>query len=240
VSGGDKDGTTPLIRDNRKPVVFVAAGIFIFMILSRAQICAQQSDNPNLDSQFWPDTQANIRIAPNLNLVLFGTIRLGRNDSAFVNEQAGIGLNRVWGRYLSSSVQYRYIKSEPTPERQAREHRIHMDITPRIYLVHKFVLTDRNRVEWRDVNSRTSWRYRNRLQLERGMAFRQIKLIPYLAIEPYYDTRFKAWNRTQLFSGARVPITKHVTFDGFYMRQWDARVNPGFLHVIGAFWRLEF
>jgi hypothetical protein len=42
------------------------------------------------------------------------------------------------------------------------------------------------------------------------------------------------------YAGARVPLSKHVTFDGFYMRQWDARTKPGFLHVIGAYWRLEF
>ncbi len=37
----------------------------------------------------------------------------------------------------------------------------------------------------------------------------------------------------------RVPLTKHLTFDGFYMRQLDNRVRPGFLHVIGTFLRVE-
>lgn len=217
-----------------------AAGAIVLMAAAGTNILAQGLDDPTKDSQFWPDTQANIRIANNLNLVLYGTIRLGRDDKAVVNEQIGIGLNRTWGRYLSGAVQYRYINSEPTPDRQSRENRLHFDLSTRLSLIHKFVITDRNRFEIRRINAAGSWRYRNRVQLERSMAVRNFKITPYISVEPFYDSRFEEWNRTQLYTGARIPVVRHVTFDGFYMRQWDPRVKPGFLHVFGAFWRLEF
>ena len=97
-----------------------------------------------------------------------------------------------------------------------------------------------HRIEWRDINTRVSWRYRNRLQFERPLAISEHKLTPYVACEPMYDTRHRTWSRTQCYVGSRIPLNKHVTFDGFYMRQWDARANPGFLHVFGAYWRLEY
>ncbi len=205
-----------------------------------AQPRPKPDDDPRHDIQIWPDTQITLKLRPNFNLTFFGTVRAGRDSSAFVSEQAGIGVSRSFGRHFSSSFFYRYVNSEPTPDRQSREHRLFVDLTPRRALGWGLSLSDRNRIEWRDVNARISWRYRNRLQFERPLAVGEKKVTPYVAGEVMYDTRFHAWNRSQVLIGTRVPLSKHVTFDGFYMRQFDARVQPGFLHVIGAFWRLEY
>lgn len=202
-----------------------------------------QTNDPQRDSQIWNDTTVNIKLNSSLSLLLFGTVRLGRDDSALISQQAGIGLSRSFGKRFSAGINYRYIENEPTPTRSSAEHRIFTDLTPRTSLKFGINVSDRNRIEWRDINQRTSWRYRNRLQFERpfGIAYwRERKITPYIAGETMYDTRFDAWNRSQIYIGARLPLRKHVTFDGFYMKQWDARTRPGFLNVIGAFWRLEF
>lgn len=223
--------------------VSYAAGLVVCLLLlssGSSSVYAQRRDNPQRDSQFWPDTQLAINIRPQWKLILFGTVRLGRNDTAFVNEQVGVGVNRALGKHFSSGLFYRYINAEPTPGRQSREHRIGYEVTARRELGLGWLVQDRNRIEWRDINTRVSWRYRNRLQFERPLAISEHKLTPYVACEPMYDTRHRTWSRTQCYVGSRIPLNKHVTFDGFYMRQWDARANPGFLHVFGAYWRLEY
>lgn len=216
--------------------------ILLAMLLAclSSRAVAQRRDDPQRDSQIWPDVIATIKLDEKLSLVLFGTLRLGRDDSALVNKQIGIGLNRNLGRNLSAAVQYRYIKNEPTPNRLSTEHRLHTDLTPRKALKFGFNVSDRNRIEWRNINDNVSWRYRNRLQFERPFSLGESKITPYISGESMYDTRFHAWNRNQLYIGARVPILKHVTLDGFYMKQWDARALPGFLNVVGTFCRLEF
>lgn len=201
---------------------------------------AQRRDDAQRDSQFWPDTTATIKLDKNLSLVLFGTVRLGRDDTAQISRQGGIGLSRSFNRYLSGAVQYRFIHNEPTPNKLSNEHRIFAEVTTRMPLKFGFQISDRNRIEWRDINGQGSWRYRNRLQFERPFSVRDRKITPYIAGEPMYDTRYKTWNRTQAYLGARVPIVRHFTLDGFYMKQWDARTKPGFLHVIGTFIRLDF
>jgi len=205
---------------------------------------AQGANDPQRDSQIWPDTTVTIKLHHHFSLSLFGTIRLGREDSALISQQAGIGLARAFGKHFSAGVSYRYIENEPTPTRSSTEHRIFAEVTSRTPLKLGFNVSDRNRIEWRNINEAVSWRYRNRLQFERpvNLAFHghERKVTPYVAGESQYDTRYRTWNRNQLYVGARLPLTTHVTFDGFYMKQWDARTRPGFLNVVGAYWRLEF
>jgi hypothetical protein len=220
----------------------ITAVVALIAILSGAGATsfAQHRDDPFTDSQVWTETQISLRLRPDLRLIFIGALRLGRNNSAFINEQAGIGLSRSFGNHLSGAAYYRYINSEPTPDRQAREHRFTFDLTPRALLKWGFAMSDRNRIEWRDINGKVSWRYRNRLQFEHPIGIGERKIAPYIAGEIQCDTRYDTCNRSQAYAGARVPLTKHLSFDGFYMHQWDARTRPGFVHVIGAYWRLEF
>lgn len=201
---------------------------------------AQKADDPRRDSQTWPDVTATIKLDDKFSLILFGTIRFGRDDTALVSHQAGIGFSRKLGKYLTGGVQYRYVDNEPTPNRQSTEHRVFADLTPRVPLKFGFQVSDRNRMEWRNINDKVSWRYRNRVQFERPISVGERKITPYISGETMYDTRYDNLTRSQFFVGARVPIVKHFTLDGFYMRQFDARANPGFLHVVGTFIRLDF
>lgn len=212
----------------------------ILLAIANFRAIAQRRDDPQRDSQLWPDVITTIELNEKLSLVLFGTARLGRDDSALINKQLGIGLNRTLSKNLSTAFQYRFIKNEPTPNRLSTEHRLHADLTPRTPLKFGFQLSDRNRFEWRNINGNVSWRYRNRLQFERPFNIGERRITPYISGETMYDTRPANWTRNQLYVGARVPVVKHVTWDGFYMRQWDARTQPGFLNVVGTFIRLDF
>lgn len=201
---------------------------------------AQKADDPRRDSQIWPDITATIKLDDKYSLLLFGTIRVGRDDTALVSHQAGIGVSRKFNKYLSGTTQYRYVNNEPTPGRQSTEHRVFADLTPRAPLKFGFQISDRNRIEWRDINDKISWRYRNRPQIERPFSIGDRKITPYISGESQYDSRFDNWTRNQFYAGVRVPIVKHFTLDWFYMKQWDARSKPGFLHVLGTFIRLDF
>lgn len=215
----------------------------VLLICAWSSAFGQRRDDPQRDSQLWPDVTVTIRLEHNFSLFLFGTARLGRDDSAFVSRQAGIGFSRSFSKHFAGTLSYRYLENEPTPGRQSTEHRLFADFTPRTPLKYGFQVSDRNRIEWRDINAQVSWRYRNRLQFERPFNIsrsRERRITPYVAGETMYDTRFHAWNRNQIYIGARVPVVKHLTIEGFYMKQWDARTRPGFLNVVGAFWRFEY
>ncbi len=205
-----------------------------------AQALAQTPIDTEHDAQFWPDVQATFNLREEWSLFLFGTMRLGRDWATVTNEQLGFGAAKRFGPGLSTSLSYRHLHTEAVPGRHINEDRLFADLTPRRNLSKRVVLVDRNRFEWRRVNGQMMYRYRNRVQLERPVSVGEKRLTPYAAFEAFYDSRFRTWTRFQIYTGTRVPLSKHVTLDVFYMHQWDSRAIPGYIDVVGALWRLEF
>lgn len=200
---------------------------------------AQQIDGPHGDTQFWPDVQLSVNLRPRINFVFFGTIRSGHNISAIVDKQIGAGFNFKLGKYFSLSPNYRYLAAKPTSTRRTQEHRVFVDLTMRVPLGLGFSLSDRHRGEWRNVESLSFGRYRNRLQIERTLTLHDHKLTPYLADEINYDGRYHAWVRNRVYVGARLPVQKHLTLDSYYCKQNDGRARPGYLHLVGLIFRIE-
>lgn len=219
----------------------MAISLFFLSSPATAQQSQATDDDPRRDTQIWPDTQINIRLRPSqFRLTLFGTARIGRNDTAMISQQAGIGLSGSFGKYFTGAMFYRYVASEPAPDRQSTEHRFWLELTARVPIVADFTLVDRQRAEYREINHRISGRYRNRLQIERPLNIGEHwRVTPYVAGEGFYDGRFHQWSRFQYLFGSRLPVNKHLSFDTYYMRMLDTRARPGFLHVLGVATRVD-
>ncbi len=207
---------------------------------------AQSVDDTEHDAQLWPDVQVSFNLRQRWSVFLFGTMRLGRDWATVTNEQIGFGASKRFGPNLTTLVSYRYLHTEAIPGRHVNEHRVFGDVTPRFNLDRLgrlgrgFTLVDRNRFEWRRVNGAYMYRYRNRVQVERPVAVGERRLTPYTAFEAFYDSRFRTWSRFQIYTGTRLPLTKQISLDSFYMHQWDSRAIPGYIDVVGALWRIEF
>lgn len=214
--------------------------LILVLVVGALRARAQTADDTEHDAQLWPDVQVSFGLKNRWSVFLFGTMRLGREWTAVTNEQLGFGVTKRIGSGFGTTVSYRYLHTEAIPGRHVNEHRLFADATPRLELGRRLTLVDRNRFEWRRVNGSMMYRYRNRLQLERVVDFRERRLVPYAAYEAFYDTRFRAWSRHQLYTGTRLPLTRSVTLDMFYMHQWDQRAFPGYIDVVGALWRIEF
>jgi hypothetical protein len=89
-----------------------------------------------------------------------------------------------------------------------------------------FLLSDRNRGEMDWQNGDFSWRYRNKLKLERTFSARSYHLIPYLAAEPFYLSQYNKWSSTDLYAGCQIPVGKHVEFDTYYEHENNTGKKP--------------
>ena len=67
-------------------------------------------------------------------------------------------------------------------------------------------LTNRLRVDLRDINGENSQRYRVRLGAEWEERFDEHPFSPYASIEALYDTRYDKWSRLALKAGLETPI----------------------------------
>jgi hypothetical protein len=86
------------------------------------------------------------------------------------------------------------------------------------------LMIDRNRFELRSINNDGSWRYRNRLTIERQFRlFDQVRFTPYTTLEASYDSRYKTFNRIRATAGSKFPFFSAFMFDLYYAYSNDTR-----------------
>ena|ERR1700758_238080 len=117
---------------------------------------------------------------------------------------------------------YRVISAPNTPV----ENRALEAATIHFPFVGKIFAQDRNRVDLDWKNGSFTWRYRNRLWLQRGYEAGSFRFIPYVAAEPFYESQYGKWSSTDLYVGSLFPVGKKVQFDLYYEHENDTGKSP--------------
>ena len=101
-----------------------------------------------------------------------------------------------------------------------------MSVTFHLPLTARFLILDRNRadLDWKD--GKFTWRYRNKLTLERTVAIYSYHLIPYAAVEPFYESQYEKWSTTSIYAGTLLPVGKHVEFNPYYEHDNNTGKRP--------------
>lgn len=139
-------------------------------------------------------------------------------------------------KYLTFRAGYRYIITTDKPS----EHRVLLEATPRFPLPWTLLLSDRHRVELRVIEGRFSWRYRNRLTLERSFHVKRVSLTPFIRGEIFYDSRFDRWNQNSYSMGASFPVRHRLDLAPFYEHRNTSRSSPEHVNALGLTVSLYF
>lgn len=131
-------------------------------------------------------------------------------------------LDTTKSRPIVLETGYRIITAPDT----AVENRLIEAATLHYPLLNRVLITDRNRFDLDWQNGRFTWRYRNRLTLERAFAIRSFHFAPYVAAEPFYESQYGKWASTDLYAGSAFPIGKHVELDAYYEHENDTGKSP--------------
>jgi len=174
--------------------------------------------------EFWPELDVWHELQPNLNLFFFESITRSR-ETRYTDAQTAANIDFRWfpgaiyPLALSFRAGYSYsgeISENPEPY---REHRAIVDFTPRYSIAQDLILFDRNRVEFRWVNSDYSNRYRNRLRLEYRPTIREKIVNIYLSGEVVYDYSARRWVRNYIQTGIEVPLAWYISIELNFTRQ---------------------
>jgi hypothetical protein len=157
-------------------------------------------------------TQATI--GPSLQLYLKPLIKL-KKVKAF-------DLDDSKSRLLVLEVGYRYITAPDAPS----ENRMQVAVTSNFPLKAGFSLSDRNRADLDWKSGIFTWRYRNKLTLDRTFAIRSYHFIPYVAAEPFYESQYSKWSTTSLYAGSLFPVGKHVQFNTYFEHDNNTGKHP--------------
>lgn len=170
------------------------------------------------DAQFLPEVDAHLTLNSHVRVYLqakddreggdphqftFGpSIQLYLKPLIKLKSVTLFDLDDAKSRPLVLESGYRIITAPNTPN----ENRAIEAVTCHFPLFVGILLTDRNRADLDWKNGSFTWRYRNKLTLERTFAIRSYHFIPYLAAEPFYESQYKKWSATDLYAGSLFPV----------------------------------
>jgi hypothetical protein len=122
------------------------------------------------------------------------------------------------------------------------EERIVLEATARYTLVRGAVVSNRLRTDLRFVsNNPFSWRFRERLAVERTFAVSGHHFTPYLRAEIYYDRKPAKWSKTAQDAGLTFPLAKRIEFEAYYEHENDTAQAPNHqLQTLGLILHLYF
>ena len=124
-------------------------------------------------------------------------------------------------RALVLEAGYRYI----TAPGAVSENRLQTMATSHFPVKAQFLISDRNRADL-DWKNGFTWRYRNKLTIERTFAVHSYHFIPYAAAEAYYESQYAKWSTTDLYAGCLFPVGKYVQFDPYYRHENNTGKAP--------------
>jgi hypothetical protein len=197
-------------------------------------------------SEFWPEFDTYVNLSSRTRLFFVAALsgdqdtknvqgEFGPNIDFFVRPFARARLRDAdpsKSKLLTFRVGYRYL---PTLRGTGgTENRGVVEMTPRFNLPLDILLSDRNRVDLRGIRGQDfSWRYRNRITLERNFVIKTYVFTPYLRGEFFYDSRYEKIAKNAFTVGSVFPLTKHTEFEVYYEDQRDSSTSPNF-HIRGA------
>ena len=223
--------------------------VFLFLLLTGTHaVYAQDSTTRR---EFWPEVDVYITVKPKVRLYLTGTISKTVEDGELRDAQGyegqiGVHVDYIPNKHVILRTGYRYGTAVGNNSDPFKEHRLLTEQTLRHLLPGDLLLSDRNREDFRFVNGDFSFRYRNRVTLEREVhLFKGRSITPYASGEIFYDTRYNTWNRNRFAVGVqqslrRGPLRKmllperQIILDLYYMRQNDSRSDIPHVNAIGA------
>ena len=143
-------------------------------------------------------------IGPSLQLYL--------KPLAKLKEMRAFDLDDAKTRFLVLETGYRYLWEPNSPATD----RMIVAATLNFPMKAGFSASDRNRADLNWKNGNFTWRYRNKLTVERTVAIRSYHHIPYVAVEPFYESQYGKWSTTALYAGSLFPVGRHVQFNLYY------------------------
>jgi hypothetical protein len=190
------------------------------------------------DTQFLPEVDAHLALNSSMRVYLqakddreggdpqqftFGpSVQFYRKPLVQLGNAAVFDLDNAKSRLLVLESGYRVITAPDTPPKN----RAIESVTFRFPLQWRTLLADKNRADLDWQNGALSWRYRNKLTLERTFTIRSFHFIPYVAAEPFYESRYSKWSTTDLYAGSLLPVGGHAQFDCYYQHENNTGKSP--------------
>lgn len=203
-------------------------------------------------SEFWPEMDLWYRFAPSWKLSMY--LPFSRNLETFYREGSIVlQADYAWGnsrflpnRRLLDENRSRQMKACLTRGGFLRakslgddgeaysESMVFLEEHFRTPFKSHFLISHRLRSDFRWIgdDAEYSFRVRYRLMIEREWVMGKVSLVPYVNVEPYYDSRYETINRVRYIGGATVSFSPLFAIEGNITYQHDSRSSVTDLYAL--------
>ena len=211
------------------------------------------AQSPGSVGEFWPTLSMHSQLQSGLRLLgetglqkgadypyqqVFASVGLGYQILRF-RQPHEINIDPDKEHRILVGAGYEYLRTIQSGVTRY-ENRLAIEAVPRHRFGKNWLISDRNRIEFRWVNDRYSTRYRNQFTLERDVRVHGFKFIPYASAEVYYDGGKASWNEEQYTGGLQWPHKRRLMLETYYLRQHCTTCTPKYLDVAGVTLNLYF
>jgi hypothetical protein len=85
-----------------------------------------------------------------------------------------------------------------------------------------------------------SYRFRYRAMVEKEFLTGKTSIIPYISVEPFYDSRYNSFNRVRAIGGSTITWNQRFALEGNITYQYDSKASTQNLLAINAILHLYF
>jgi hypothetical protein len=229
----------------------------LVLFLNLVAVCSLVAQNTS--NEFWPETDIWYTLSPSWRLSLFVPITK-YNESKHRDLNIYLQADYKWGktkyiavRRLLDENREQQLKAwmarggfmegwslEET--REYTEDMLFAEIHRRIPLKGQILLSHRLRVDarWVGEDPAFSYRIRYRVMVEKEFIGRHSSIIPYVNFEPYWDSRYSAFNRVRAIGGAMASWGPRVAFEGNITYQYDYHYDTDNLFALNLILHVFF
>ena len=218
--------------------------VALFAVLMAATALAAD----DVSQELWPELNLFLKLTPRTRLHAVAAYAKGKESPTLtVDSGAYVDITmkpflrpsllaQDWKsrRYLWVRAGYVHVdKGEDLQQRERSEDRIVLAVYPRYYLPADVMIEGRARVDFRWLADGYSTRYRARIEVNREYKVANHAWVPYIQIEPFYDTRYDGWSRVLYQPGVEIELTEHFRLEPYFARQVDTLPEKSVINAFG-------
>ena len=211
--------------------------------------------------EFWPETDLWLRLSPAWRLSSF--IALSKNietdyreGSLILQGDYGWGKKtllyrtrlldegRAQNKMNTLLVRAGYLggKSLDDHGEAYRENTMLAELHARTPLKHGVLISNRLRTDlrWLGDPPEFSYRVRYRVMVEKEVRVGSSSIVPYMNVEPYYDSRYRIVNRIRVIGGATAALWPRFALEGDITYQHDNRSSVTDLYALNVILHVYF
>jgi hypothetical protein len=196
------------------------------------------ADDPT--KEFWPEIDTWLRFSPAWRASLFVPLSENldthyREGNLILQADYAFGQTRFERRLMDEGralkmkaflIRGGYLggKSLDDQGEAYSEHTALVELHARIPIKGGFLVSHRLRADlrWLGDDAEFSNRWRYRLQVEKEFTAGSVSFVPYVYVEPYYDSRYETWNRVRVIAGTSVARAKRFALECNGTYQYDS------------------